>query len=230
MGVRRPRVRGSRPTHEACRRFLAGHGPDLSSMCDLLPGLAWKAVTPHELVAHRRTLMASLREPGRAGTRTRSPAPETMPVARYGPQLPIFAAGDRHGLVIDPRHQARRFQGCKERNGLRTPMAIRRGSKFAGHSVSCARIRQGSALPRLLAHARVRGTLFSLASSTDRPQADAIFGHAVVSNQATVWGLGCTAVKHEDVNVNESSASLTVHSETGKLTFPMSGVCFVGPG
>ena len=34
------------PTHEACRRFLAGHGPDLSSASDLLPGLAWKAVTP----------------------------------------------------------------------------------------------------------------------------------------------------------------------------------------
>lgn len=42
------------PTHEACRRFLAGHGPDLSSMWDLLPGLAWKAISPHELVPHRR--------------------------------------------------------------------------------------------------------------------------------------------------------------------------------
>lgn len=42
------------PTHEACRRFLAGYGPDLSAMWDLLPGLARKAVTPHELVPHRR--------------------------------------------------------------------------------------------------------------------------------------------------------------------------------
>lgn len=34
------------PTHEACRHFLAGHGPDLSSIWDLLAGLAWKAVAP----------------------------------------------------------------------------------------------------------------------------------------------------------------------------------------
>lgn len=42
------------PTHEACRRFLAGHGPDLSSMSDLLPGLAWKAVAPPEPVSRRQ--------------------------------------------------------------------------------------------------------------------------------------------------------------------------------
>jgi hypothetical protein len=37
---------------------------------------------------------------------------------------------------------------------------------------------------------------------------------AVVSNQATVWGLGCTAVKRD----------------AGKLTFATSDVCFVGTG
>lgn len=42
------------PSHEACRRFLAGHGPELSSLCDLLPGLAWKAVTPPEPASRRR--------------------------------------------------------------------------------------------------------------------------------------------------------------------------------
>jgi AcrR family transcriptional regulator len=42
------------PTHEACRRFLVGHGPDPSSIWNLLPGLAWRAVTPHEPVPHRR--------------------------------------------------------------------------------------------------------------------------------------------------------------------------------
>ena len=53
---------------------------------------------------------------------------------------------------------------------------------------------------------------------------------AVASNQATVWGLGCTAVKRDEVNENESSASVTVHSGAGKLTFAVSGVCFVGTG
>jgi hypothetical protein len=41
------------PSHEACRRFLTGHGHDPTSMADLLPGLAWKAVTPNEPVARR---------------------------------------------------------------------------------------------------------------------------------------------------------------------------------
>lgn len=71
----------------------------------------------------------------------------------------------------------------------------------------------------------------SLACLTDRPHADAMFGLlTAVSNQATVWGLGCTAVKRNDVNVNEFSASLIVHSGTAKLTFAISGVCFVGTG
>lgn len=41
------------PSHEACRRFLAGYGPDLTSVCDLLPPLAWKAVAPPTLRADR---------------------------------------------------------------------------------------------------------------------------------------------------------------------------------
>jgi AcrR family transcriptional regulator len=41
------------PSHEACRRFLAGHGPDPTLLSDLLPGLAWKAVAPHEPAPRR---------------------------------------------------------------------------------------------------------------------------------------------------------------------------------